>query len=54
MDALTMLIVSTLTPFLLEKLKWAHWFPLMQPYAPWLNRLTPVALAGPLLTRATV
>lgn len=46
MDGLLMLIVSALTPWLLEQLKWQRWFPLMQPFAPFLNRATPLALAG--------
>jgi hypothetical protein len=46
MDLLVMLVVSNLTPWVLERLKDAAWFPLMQRfsrYAPILNRVTPVA-----------
>lgn len=46
MDGVTVLIVSALMPWLLERLKWARWFPLMQPYATWLNRATPLAVAA--------
>lgn len=46
MDAGLMLIVSVLTPWLLERLKWARWFPLMKPYASWLNRVTPLVVAA--------
>jgi hypothetical protein len=46
MDGLLMLFISAFTPFLLEKLKWARWFPLMQPVAPVLNRLTPLVLSA--------
>lgn len=46
MDGLLMLLISALTPWLLERLKWARWFPLMQPFAPVLNRVTPLALAA--------
>jgi len=45
MDLLVMLVISNLTPWILERLKDAEWFPLMQRftrYAPILNRVTPV------------
>jgi len=46
MDGILMLLISALTPWLLERLKWARWFPLMAPFAPVLNRVTPLALAA--------
>ena len=46
MDGLVMLLISALTPWLLERLKWARGFPLMQPMAPVLNRVTPLVLAA--------
>lgn len=46
MDGLLMLVVSAVTPWLLERLKHVRWFPLMQPIAPVLNRVTPAALAA--------
>lgn len=45
MDALAVLVVSSLTPKLLELLKQRAWFPLMDVSAPVLNRVTPLAVA---------
>lgn len=46
MDGLLMLLVSAVTPWVLERLKSARWFPFMHPVAPVLNRLTPIVLAA--------
>lgn len=46
MDGLLMIVISAVTPWLLERLKWQRWFPLMQPIAPVLNRVTPLILAA--------
>lgn len=49
MDAGLMLLISALTPWLLERLKTAAWFPFMShvgKYAPILNRLTPMVVAA--------
>jgi hypothetical protein len=45
-DGLWMLVISALTPFILEKLKWQRWFPLMQPYAAKVNRITPLIVSA--------
>ena len=37
-EVIVSLAVSTLVPWVLERLKWARWFPLIQPFAPALNR----------------
>ena len=54
MDGLLMLVISAVTPWLLEKLKWARWFPLMSPYAPILNRVTPLMLAAIVAAGVTI
>jgi hypothetical protein len=41
-----MLIISALTPWLLEQLKHARWFPWMRPYIGKLNMLVPVLTAA--------
>lgn len=46
MDALLVLLISVLTPWVLERLKYSRWFPFMQPFAPVLNRLTPLVVAA--------
>lgn len=46
MDGLLMFVISVLTPWLLERLKWARWFPLMKPYASAFNRITPLVLSA--------
>jgi hypothetical protein len=45
-DGVWMLFISAATPFILEKLKWQRWFPLMQPYASKLNRITPLVVSA--------
>ena len=54
MDGLLMFIVSAVTPWLLEQLTSWRRFPLMHPYAPVLNRLTPIVLAGLVAAGITV
>lgn len=46
MDGLLMIIISSFTPWLLERLKWWRWFPLMAPAARVLNRVTPLIVAA--------
>lgn len=45
-DPLVSVLISAGMPYLLEWLKWEHWWPLMRPYAPRLNRLVALSIAG--------
>lgn len=56
MDGLAMLVISAVTPWLLERLKWApyHWMRVMKPYSHWLNRLTPLVVAALVAAGVTV
>ena len=54
MDGLLMLVISSLTPWVMERLKFQRWFPLMHPIAPVLNRVTPIVLAGLVAAGVTV
>lgn len=45
MDALVMVLMSSVVPFLLEKGKTKWWFPFTQKVAPVLNRVTPLIIA---------
>ncbi len=54
MDGLLLIVISSVTPWILERLKFQRWFPLMQPVAPVLNRITPIVLAGLVAVGVTV
>ena len=54
MDGILMLLISVISPWVLEKLKWARWFPLMQPVAPFLNRATPLMLSALIAAGVTI
>lgn len=44
-DVLVSLLISALVPYVLERAKAWRWLPVIQPYAPVLNRVTAVAVS---------
>lgn len=46
MDGLLVILISAITPWIMERLKFSKYFPFMQPFAPVLNRLTPLVVAA--------
>jgi len=46
MDGLLVLLISAVTPWVMERLKYSKWFPFMSPIAPYANRITPLIVAA--------
>lgn len=52
MDGLLVILISAITPWIMEHLKYSKWFPFMSPIAPYANRITPLVVA--LITAAGI
>lgn len=46
MDGLLVILISAITPWIMEHLKYSKWFPFMSPFAPVANRVTPLVVAA--------